>query len=103
VDRLRALPGVRSVALTSLIPFNGPFSNEAVIPEGYQFPTGQENVSLFTAAVNEHYFDTMKTEVVAGRAFTADDKEGSRLVAIVTRSWRRPIGPIRIRSANGCG
>jgi predicted permease len=109
VDRVRALPGVRSVALTSSIPFNPPFSNEAVIPEGYQFPAGQENVSLLTAAVNEHYFDTMKTEVVAGRAFTADDKEGSRLVAIVNQELAKtywpdqdPVGKrLRLKDARG--
>jgi putative ABC transport system permease protein len=109
VDRVRALPGVRSVALTSSIPFNPPFSNEAVIPEGYQFPPGQENVSLLTAAVDEHYFDTMKTEVVAGRAFTADDKEGSRLVAIVNQELAKtywpdqdPVGKrLRLKDARG--
>jgi macrolide transport system ATP-binding/permease protein len=109
VDRVRSLPGVASVALTSSIPFNPPFANEAVIPEGYQFPRGQESVSLFTAAVNEHYFNTMKTEIVAGRAFVADDKEGSHLVAIVNQEFAKtywpdqdPIGKrLRLKDARG--
>ena len=58
VDRARALPGVASVALTSAIPLdpNDPPGIEAVIPEGYQFPRGQESVSVRAAAVDEHVF-----------------------------------------------
>jgi putative ABC transport system permease protein len=93
VSRMRSVPGVASVALTSSIPFNPPFANEVVIPQDYQFPRGQESVSVFTAAVDDHYFNTMKTDVVAGRAFTADDKDGSRLVAIVNQEFAKTYWP----------
>jgi hypothetical protein len=64
-----------------------------MIPEGYQFPPGQENVSLFTAVVDEHYFGTVKTEIVRGRAFTADDRDGSRLVGIVNEEFAKRYWP----------
>ena len=111
VDRARALPGVASVTLTSAIPLepDDPPGIEAVIPEGYQFPQGQENVSLRAAAVDERYFSTIGTEIVRGRAFTADDTDGSRRVAIVNQEFARtywpdqdPIGK-RIRLTDGQG
>jgi predicted permease len=94
VARARALPGVASVALTSSIPFNsGGYSSEPVIPEGYEFPQGQNSVSLLAAVVDEHFFGTMKAEIVRGRAFTADDKDDSRRVAIVNDEFARKYWP----------
>jgi len=86
VDRVRALPGVASVTLTSSIPL-GSIGRENVIPEGYRFPRGQESVAVSSAVVDEHYFDTLKTDIVHGRAFTADDNERSRQVAIINEAF----------------
>jgi predicted permease len=110
VDRVQALPGVASVALTSSVPMNpGRQSTETVIPEGYQFPQGQENVSLLAAMVDERYFGTMQVPIVRGRPFTADDKDGSRGVAIVNEEFAKtywpnqdPIGK-RVRLNHGQG
>ena len=93
-DRARALPGVASVALANAIPLDRGFgSRQIVVPEGYQFPQGQENLSLAAAVVDEHYFGTMKTGIVRGRAFTADDKAASRLVAIVNEAFAETYWP----------
>ena len=93
-DRARALPGVASVALTSAIPMDpSGQSREIIVPEGYQFPRGQENVSILAAAVDEHYFATMKIEILRGRAFTADDKDGSRRVVIVNEELAKAYWP----------
>src|SRR4029077_14906938 len=80
-----------------------------VIPEGYDLPRGQQSVSLVSAAVDEHYFGTMKVEIVRGRSFTADDKDGSRGVAIVNEEFAKtywanqdPIGKrIRLNDHQG--
>ena len=94
VARARALPGAASAALTGSIPFNaGSYTSETVIPEGYRFPQGQANVSLLAAIVDEHFFGTMKVEVVRGRAFTADDKADARLVAIVNNEFAKTYWP----------
>jgi hypothetical protein len=76
VDRARNLPGVQSVTLPDAIPLARGFAwRKPVIPEGYQFPKGQESAAVATAVVDENYFDTVKTAIVRGRAFTVDDKE----------------------------
>ncbi len=110
VERARALPGVVSAALTSAVPFDVDSQRtEAVIPEGYLFPRAQGSVSVFAAVVDERYFDTMQIPVARGRAFTADDKDGSRLVAIVNEELAKtywpnqdPVGK-RIRLADSRG
>ena len=108
VDRARALPGVVSVALTNSIPL-GELWREAVVPERYQLPRGKDDVSLLAAVVDRDFFETMNIEIVRGRAFTADDKDGSRRVAIVNEAFARtywpnqdPIGK-RLRLADNQG
>ena len=48
---------------------------------------------MFAAVVDERYFSTMKIETVGGRAFTADDNDGSRRVAIVTEEFAKRYWP----------
>jgi putative ABC transport system permease protein len=93
VDRTRTLPGVRSVTLARSIPFIPNQYMASIIPEGYQLPKGQDTDTLFANIVDEHYFDTMRTEIVRGRAFTADDKDGSRRVAIVNEEFAKTYWP----------
>jgi len=91
-DRVRALPGVRSATLTHAIPLSDQDVSK-VIPEGYAFPKGQDTVSLLADVVDEHYFDTMKVDILSGRAFTADDKDGSRPVAIINDEFAKRYWP----------
>jgi predicted permease len=92
VDRVRALPGVASATLTNMIPL-GSVGSELVVPEGYQFPRGQENVRVAAAVVDEQYFTTLNTEIVRGRAFTNEDNENSRRVAIVNEAFASVYWP----------
>jgi predicted permease len=108
-DRALALPGVRSAAMTSYIPFSASGAVRAVAPEGYQFQKGVETASVGAAVVDEDYFDNMGTAIVRGRGFTAADKAGARLVAVVNAEfaktyWPRqdPIGKrFRLNGADG--
>ena len=107
VDRARALPGVRSVALTSAVPFSvAEQEADEIVPEGYQLPRRQASESTFAAVVDERYFDTMQVKVIRGRPFSEADTTASRAVAIVNeqfanRYWpnQDPIGK-RIRLPN---
>jgi len=109
VNRAGALPGVRSVTMTNYVPFSPNGSGKAVVPEGYQFRKGQTAAYMGVGIVDEHYFDTMKTAVIRGRGFTADDRLGSRRVAIVNQEFAKtywpkkdPIGKrFRLNDSNG--
>jgi putative ABC transport system permease protein len=93
MDRARGLPGVTSVALSSRIPLDRGVDVSSVSPEGYQFEPGRERVAVFSAVVDEHYFDTMNIAIVRGRAFTSDDKDNSRRVVIVNEEFGKLYWP----------
>ena len=109
VDRVRTMPGVARVAMTEALPLSPAQTIVTVAPEGYQFPKGREKEIEFGAAVDAAYFSTLNIEIKSGRAFTDDDRLGSRRVAIVNQQFaktywpgRDPIGKrIRLDSANG--
>ena len=58
MQRVREVTGVKSAALTSSVPMES-WRGEAVIPEGYQFPKGQESAHAWAGTVDDHYFQTM--------------------------------------------
>ncbi len=109
VERVRALPGVQSVALAEALPLSPDQTSITVVPEGYQFPKGRENVTVLGGAFDENYFTTMHVEIVRGRAFDSHDRTGSRRVAIVNQEFAKtywpnqsPLGKrLRLDNANG--
>ena len=92
-EQARNISGVRSVTLSRSIPYTPNQYMTSVVPEGYQFPKNQLSDSLFANIVDEHYFDTMDTTVSRGRGFTADDKDGTRKVAIVNEEFAKAYWP----------
>jgi predicted permease len=117
-QRLAAVPGIRSVALTSVPLVSGNAMGHTFIPEGQQRkPEG--NPSVLFNDVGERFFSTYGIPMVAGRGFNAADTETSRKVAVVNESLARkyfpglnPIGrtfeagwnhPIRIEIVGVCG
>jgi predicted permease len=107
-DRTPALPGVKSVALTSSIPLTSMLQLKTLIPEGYSFPPGQSSVSIFSSTVDEHYFEVLGIPLLRGRGFLPTDSANSPRVAIVNEAFATkylgtdPIGKrIRLEGENG--
>jgi len=109
VDRARALPGVKSATMAEAVPLSPGQSSQVVIPEGYQFPKGQETATEFGEAIDENYFPTMRTPMVRGRTFTFSDTADSRPVAIVNEAFAAKYWPnqdaigkrVRIKDSQG--
>jgi predicted permease len=109
VDRVRTMAGVAGVAMTQSLPLSPSQTAVSVVPEGYQFPKGREKAIELGAVVDAAYFSTLNVEIKRGRAFTDDDRAGSRLVAMVNEQFAKtywpdqdPIGKrIWLDSANG--
>jgi predicted permease len=93
IDRTRALPGVKSATLAEAVPLAPNQGAQTVIPEGYQFPKGQESASEFGEAIDESYFSTMRAPMVRGRVFTASDKAETPAVAIVNEAFAAKYWP----------
>src|SRR4030095_6633803 len=83
LDRVRALPGVESAALTRVTPFSyNPPSSAPIEIDGYQAaPDEQPNADYLQ--VSEDYLSTLGIPLVAGREFTRTDDENSPRVAII--------------------
>ena len=93
-DRVRALPGVSSVALSSFVPLNQDNRDGVtLVPEGYQLPKGVENVGMFASRVDEGYFDTMRVRLVAGRGFLSTDTADAPRVVIVNETMAAKYWP----------
>jgi macrolide transport system ATP-binding/permease protein len=93
VDRVRTMAGVAGVAMTESLPLSPNQTVVGVAPEGYQFPKGREKTLAFGAAVDAAYFRTMNVEIKRGRAFTDDDRAGTRRVAIVNQHFAKTYWP----------
>ena len=92
-DRAAALPGIRNVSLSLVIPFSPGQHQETLVPEGYQFPKGRESTGILGNIVDENFFQTAGTKIVDGREFTDGDKAASRPVAIVNEEFAHTYWP----------
>lgn len=88
----RALPGVRSASLTSAMPMFS-FSLDAVIPDGQALQPGETGRIARSASIDDRYFETIGTALVAGRAFTAADRADTEPVAIVNTVLANQLWP----------
>jgi len=93
LERIRAIPGVESAALTDTLPFGNDFSDSVILAEGYVMSPGESLISPTTNAVSAGYFETMKIPLVSGRYFDARDTATSPVVAIVDRKLARKFWP----------
>jgi putative ABC transport system permease protein len=82
VDRLSALPGVKSAAVTiSLPPYGGPESELTIAG----LPSGENRRAQFQL-VSEGYFQTLGHRLLRGRLLSESDVELGRRVALVNQT-----------------
>jgi putative ABC transport system permease protein len=83
-ERVKALPGVVSVARASVIPIGGSVWGRSARVGGSD---AQHNV--YMNAVSEGYFDTMRMPMVKGRDFAPSDLPKSAPVVVVNEAFAR--------------
>lgn len=84
VERASSVPGVKSATLTSSPPMDGTSLDFAtILPEGYHYVPGKENVTLLSATVDEHYFATLGVPILHGRGLLKSDTATAPRVAVV--------------------
>lgn len=88
-ERVQALPGVKSAAVSSYIPLSLNYNSRNIFVEGQPAERG-ENVPLaMNASAGPRYFETMRTPLLHGREFIDQDQDGSELVAVVNEEFVR--------------
>jgi len=92
VERVRALPGVESAAITWRLPLDITFDQTAVLVANYDAAT-DKGTPIDATAVSPDYFATIGVPILQGRAFTAGDTRTSPLVAVVNETMARRYWP----------
>ncbi len=88
LERVRALPNVKSASLALSIPLSLSFNNNTIYIEG-QPPTSSANMPLaVTNYVMPDYFTTMGI-ALRGRDFTERDKDKESRVAVINETFAR--------------
>jgi predicted permease len=92
VERVSALPGVRSAGVTSDLPWTG-YQNKAVFPvEGKTFPPNQMPQADYHF-ISADYMRTIGVPLLAGRWFDARDTLGTTEVILINQSMARKYWP----------
>ena len=91
--RLRALPGVDSVGISSYLPFSWDGSSSVIIPEGYAPKPGESVVSPNQLLVSPGYLEAMKVRLKRGRLFRDGDGPDAPKVVIVDEQVAKRFWP----------
>jgi putative ABC transport system permease protein len=92
LDRVRAIPGVESAAATTLFPLRGGGDTYFYI-EGQPPASDAQKMNAVVSVVTDDYFTTMRTPLVAGRAFTASDRGEGAGVMVISNAMARRLFP----------
>ena len=87
-DRVSALPGVISASISDRIVFGRGAWSEPVYAQGRESPV-QSNLQF----IAPNFFETMRTPLLLGRAFTARDDGSSPKVAIIDQALAGRLYP----------
>jgi putative ABC transport system permease protein len=97
-ERLRALPGVESAGLVTVLPVGGYWSDNTFQIEGHTLPHGQFNLALNRAA-SPGYFQAAGIPLLAGRTFEYrdgrgfDDQKPRESAVVISESMAKKFWP----------
>ena len=91
LERVRALPGVASAAVSNILPLTGRNSSSGISLVG--LPASRTGVGQ--RFVSPDYFTTMGVPVLRGRAITATDTAGSPRVAVINETYAKALQQYR--------
>jgi len=86
LERTRALPGVQSASLASVVPLSDSVQGSDLVIPGYTTSSNQEAPHAESDAVSTDYFITMRIALNRGRDFTDSDNENSPRVAVINQA-----------------
>jgi predicted permease len=87
MERLEAMPGVKSVSLASITPLSA-ITHGQIIPEG-----GAQEVNVHSNAVSPNYFETLGIPLLQGRTFSDREIKEQTPVALVNEALAKVCWP----------
>lgn len=92
-DRLAALPGVQSVALSNSQAVYGFNSSSSFMVDGQPEPAPGQHPEIFREAVSLNYFDALGIRLLAGRTFSPADVDSSARFVIINQATAQRFWP----------
>lgn len=86
LDRMRGMPAVQSASLVTFLPYNGGSSSRPIHPEGTALTEAEVRRADFQR-VTPDYFASLRIPILEGRGLAEEDRDGTRQVALVSRSF----------------
>jgi hypothetical protein len=87
LDRLRALPGVQSAAMTSVMPLTGDMSVDGLVRPDHPVPEGPDPAGQ-SPFYQPGYLEAMEIPLLAGRDFDLRDRKNPRVVILSDKAAR---------------
>jgi putative ABC transport system permease protein len=92
LQRLTGVPGVRSAAVSSVVPFGGQRNATVIEIEGRQEAPGSRSI-IDQRYISPTYFQTMMIPLVSGRPLTEADDSRSERVTVINRTMAQQYFP----------
>ena len=92
-ERIRALPGVQAVSMTSHFPLGFEQYFESVLIEGREPPREGEEILIQTYNVDPGFFQMMKIPFLKGSSFNGQEREDSPRVAVINERMAARFWP----------
>jgi putative ABC transport system permease protein len=89
VERIKALPGVKSAGAVSFLPFTGLGAATGFKIEGRPDAGPGQKLVTDVRVADENYFRAMSIPVISGRTFNADEETEKRHVVVINETLAR--------------
>lgn len=86
LGRLRGIPAVETLAVSSSLPYTAGFQTRSIYPEGQPLTEAEVRQARWVS-ISPDYFKAMRIPLLDGRAFADADREDSPQVTIVSRAF----------------
>ncbi len=91
--RIRALPGVQSIAVAGNLPFTYNGDSCTIAVEGIPDPPPSQWPDVIYRAIGPGYFSTMGIPMIRGRDFTDQDRPNSKNVVVISEKTAQHYWP----------
>jgi putative ABC transport system permease protein len=90
INRIEALPGVKSAGITSVLPLSNNFDGRGLAVEDYPKPRGEE-ISVDLYVTTPGYLNAMSLQLISGRLLIDQDNEKNLAVALINKTMANEL------------
>jgi putative ABC transport system permease protein len=93
IGRVRALPGVQTVAIANNLPLTYNGDSMTISVEGLPDPPPDQQTDVIYRVIGPDYFAAMRIPIIRGRDFTDQDKGDSKDVVVISEKTAQHFWP----------